>query len=400
MIATLASVAMAIVSPQLTRLPNGIPIVVEQQSQPYVFIQVLVKANDLSPTELGALEIVSAALFGETTNFSLRELKKLAWSAGGGISSTFAGDCVRLQLTTTKDRLAPAASLINEALRNPTFDDGILQKAISANKLHQQQIDRTVPLREIRNALALKKIGPASVGEISREYATALHLKVFRPGRIFIAAVGPVTPESIATALGGTLGNWQPQRPREPIGFKADERRSTSIFETALVTVRGPSPREAAFPAWLVACVAVGEGKRGLLNKVFRVDRGLSYVLGQTITARDNASYATFYVSTETGKRPSDLLQIIKSAPLLPADVQRAKALAIGRYKVGGIGEISFPESFANDHRTPSSRAFWLAWWEMQGESFSKDKALLSEIEKVSDDEVASVRSMWHSPGY
>ena len=67
-------------------------MVVETNASATVTVQVLVDIDDLTPTEAGAAEFMAAALFGETENYSLRELRRLAWSIGGSVASESAGD--------------------------------------------------------------------------------------------------------------------------------------------------------------------------------------------------------------------------------------------------------------------------------------------------------------------
>jgi predicted Zn-dependent peptidase len=393
MIAVLAA-GVVLSGPQLTRLANGIPIIVETTTDPLIAISVLIRTDDLPPLEMGAVQILSGALFGETQNFSLRQLENLTWESGGGISSIFAGDSIRLQLTTTKDRLLPTTSLLNETLRNPTFDEAELGRAIAANRRYQRWLDETIPLREISLSLAKIGLAPSPITEMTVTQAAALHGKVFRPNNISIAAVGPVDPEALANAFGGTLGHWNPQPPKPIKPFHEEMHRPNASFDTALMTVQGPSPKDQKFGAWLVACATIAEGKRSLLNRIYRVERGVSYLLGQVINIRKGISYATFFVST-SGKRPQDLSETVLRANISDQEVARAKALVAGRHVVGGLGELGFPESFSVDHRSLPRRAFWLAWWEMQGASVSRDRDLLKEIESVTTADVLAAAKKW-----
>ena len=63
-----ALVATALLGPQLTRLPNGIPVIVDTRARDLVTIQVVVRTDDLPPLEAGGAETMARALFGETEN--------------------------------------------------------------------------------------------------------------------------------------------------------------------------------------------------------------------------------------------------------------------------------------------------------------------------------------------
>lgn len=387
-------IASVVLGPQLTRLPNGIPVIVDAAAGDLVTLQVLVRTDDLTPLELGAVETMAAALLGETENYSLRELRRLAWSIGGAVVAESAGDCMLLQITTTGDRLRPAAAFISDALRRPAFSKVALDEAREKNAEQQAWIDRTPPLRELRTAVAAKGLGPTVVSSLTQEQARSLHAKVVRPERVAISVVGNVDSDTVALVLGASLGHWQPESPRPAAPIGADAPRASASFRTALAMVKGPLPKARGFAAWMAACIAIGEGKHGHLNRVYRVERAQSYVLGSHFTFRRDAAYCTFYVST-TGEAPADFAATVTQYRANDADASRAKAYLIGRYQVGGPTEVGRFGGFAIGHETDAARAFWLAWWEMKGAGISKDAAFADEVRKLTTAEMAAATRDW-----
>ena len=391
MIAAVA--ALALVGPQLTRLPNGIPVVVETTGRDLVTIQVLVRADDLSPLELGAAETMVGALFGETENYSLRELRRLAWSIGGAVASDSAGDCLRLQVTTTRNRLRPTAAFISDALRRPVFTEEALTEARQAELRRQAWVDRTPPLRDIRTALANAGIGAANVTALTADQAKAIHAKVVRPDRVAIAVVGDVDVESVATILGSSVGHWQAVDKPSVRSLRSADRSGTT-FKTALRTVQGPTVKSGKFAAWATACVAFGEGKLGSLNKNFRLKQS-AYILGSYFTFRHDSSYCTFYVST-TGEPPTESIKkSVSTFEPSEAEAARAKAYLAGRYLVGGPTETGRFGAFSIGHETDANRAFWLAWWELKGAGIGKDARFLAEIADLTHSEIAEAARSW-----
>jgi predicted Zn-dependent peptidase len=373
----------------LTRLPNGIPVVVETNASATVTVQVLVDIDDLMPTEAGAAEFMAAALFGETENYSLRELQRLAWSIGGSVVSESAGDCLRLQVTTTRDRLRPAAAFISDALRRPSFSPEVLADARRSESNRHSWIDRTPPLRDIRTQLAQLGHGPANVFTLSQDQARALHAKVVRPERVAIGVVGGVSADDVATIFGASLGHWQAEEtPRALPAIQAEAREALG-FDTALATLVGPAPNSPQFAAWMTACIALGEGKLGRLHQTFRLSNSI-YVLGSYFTFREKRTYCTFYVALTVDPPQDELSKTVGRFEATEAETQRAKAYLAGRYQVGGPTEIGRFGAFSIGHETEAARAFWLAWWELRGAGFNKDSSFLSEVQALSHDSVAN----------
>ena len=396
----LAIALAAAIGPQLTRLPNGIPVIVDEASQQdSVSIQVLVRIDDLPPIEMGAAETMAGALFGETENYSLRELRRLAWSIGGAVSAESAGDCLRLEVTTTPDRLRPTAALISDALRRPAFTQASLDYAWEEATQREKWLDRTPPLRDLRTVLAARGIGPMAVTRLTEEQARALHAKVVRPERVAIAVVGKVRADDVATIFGASLGHWQAsEAPRIPT-LRPDPPSKALGFQTATVTVEGPAPKEKGFTAWAVACMAFGEGKAGQLNRKYRVENALSYVLGSYFTFVADASYCTFYVSWIGERGVKDLPETLASFKPSSDDVDRAKSYLAGRYAVGGPTEVGRLGGFSIGHETDRYRAFWLGWWELKGAGITRDGTFAKSVTEVQPADVARAIEAWLSDG-
>lgn len=386
--------AIAVVGPQLMRLPNGIPVIVQATTDQRVAVEVLVRADDLTAIETGGMETLAGALLGETENYSLNELRRLAWSVGGSISTTFAGDCVRLSITTTAERLSPTAALISDALRKPAFTPESLAQAKLAEREHQNWIDRTPPLRDIFAALGNRGLGSVPVTTLTRDQALALHAKVFRPERVTIAVVGKVGADDVAKVFGASLGLWNSNEPDRAQPLRADLPRSAVAFRSALALVHGPDAKSPEFVPWMIACVALAEGKGSFLNQEYRVMRGSSYVVGSYLTFREGRSFATFYVST-TGDAPTDLVARVANFTPTSGAIRRARAFLSGRYLVGGPTDAGRIAGFAVGHESPANAAFWLAWWEMRGAGIARDAKFPAMVTAASDEEVLAACASW-----
>jgi predicted Zn-dependent peptidase len=359
-----------------------------------VQIEVLVRADDLNSVETGAVETLAGALLGETENYSLNELKRLAWAVGGSISTTFAGDCVRLSITTSPERLNPTAALISDALRKPAFTPESLASAQLAARGHQDWVDRTPPLRDLFTSLSKRDLAPTPLTTLTREQAVALHSKVFRPERVAIAVVGDITVESASKALGASLGLWgAPEAPRAP-AFSPDPPRKASAFQSAIATVEGPTVKAQDYVPWLIACIAFAEGKGSFLNQEFRVRTGQSYLHGGFLTFRSEATFCTFFVSS-SGDAVAGLSELVIGFRPSPEAIRRAKAFLAGRYLVGGPTESGRVSGFSAGHETQVMQAFWLAWWEMRGVGIKRDAQFAEMVVAATDEEVLAARAAW-----
>lgn len=386
MIAALTLAAVA--APQLIRLPNGIPVVVESTADRLVSIQALVRADDLTPEQAGGLEFLSGALFGETENYSLRELRNLAWIAGGSVEAAWAGDCLRLEITTTPDRLRPAAALLSEVLRKPLLTPSALSEARLLAKRRFERILATPPLSDVRAALTAQGLGAAPIDSLTEQQARGL-MPLITPNRTAIGVVGAVSPDTVGEVFGASLGHWRASDTQGLPALKPVMRTPQRLAR--VVTAAGPGIDEPDFAAWIVACVAVGEGKTSALNRKFRQEMGAAYLVGTVFAFRSSKSACALYV----GGRENSPLKVVTDSVPTDADVDRAKAYAAGRYEVGGVAEAGTVAAFAVGHETAAHRAFWHAWWQLHGAPISRDQTFAQELRSVTPEQARAAHVKW-----
>lgn len=388
-----ALVAAAVLSgPQLTRLSNGIPVIVHQRPDSLsVTLQALVRLDDLNPAELAEAEVVAGALFGETDSFSLQEFQRLAWSIGGNVSAEVSGDCLRVEVTTVKSHLHPAISFLTDALRRPTFNRGALEDGHRYRDRLHTFISQNPPFLGVRSLLASLSAGPAYVRQVSAGRAKALHQRYVRPERMAVAVVGDVAPESIATAL-SSLGGWTPDLPGRMTLAKGEKWGSADRFDSSIVAARGPKAGASDFPAWMTYCATVAQGKGSAISKEFRDKRGWSYIQGVVFSFRAAESLAAFYVSysyaADTKARTAELAAFLKSLTIDESAVNRAKAFLAGRYAVGRSESAMRLGAFTHGHIAPNEQAFWSAWWELKGAELGMDARFPELVKAITLDDV------------
>src|SRR6185503_12721648 len=178
------ALALLAAATQLVRLSNGIPVIVRTEPEsPLVAIETLIRADDLSPAELGECQVLAGAIFGETDSFTAQGLRTLGWSIGGGIRCAFTGDCLRLEIVTAKSHLEPTTTFLADVLRRPLFTEAALSEGWQSYNDIVERMSRTPPALELRSFLAKLGAGPLEPAPLTRDFALALHAKLFRPER-------------------------------------------------------------------------------------------------------------------------------------------------------------------------------------------------------------------------
>jgi hypothetical protein len=139
----------------------------------------------------------------------------------------------------------------------------------------------------------------------------------------------------------------------------------------------------------------LAEGKGSLLNREFRVSRGVAYVLGSYLAFREATSYCTFYVSSTNAIGVDELKNLVAGFAPDEKDIDRAKSFLIGRYAVGGPTEIGKLGAFSIGHETDAAHAFWLAWWELKGAGYGRDAEFPNLVQKVALPEAIEAVKNW-----
>lgn len=375
----IASLALLAAAAQLTRLGNGIPIVVEPRTNGgLVCVQALVDASDLTPEQLGGLEYVVACLLRESERLSVSELRALADRSGGAIESELTRDCVRIEITVPATHLSHAALLLGETLRRTKFtEEGI---AWAERKMARERADlrSLAHLAGIREVLAGAGCGPVDVERPKAGDAAALYAKVFRPERTAVGVVGDVSADDATRSLAGSLSTWEGGGARESRFRKAKGQGGhPDGYVTAAWVRKGPSVKGAEFPGWLLEVTALGRGKSSPLAKMVRRDGAWSYASGLSLTLRRSESVAVFFATfrggDESAAERSEQMRVGLERELAALDKGRrlaaAKALA-GFLAVGVAQADGRVGAFNQGMRGPRERAFWLAWGELRGLGF------------------------------
>ncbi len=382
------------VSPELIRLANGIPLIVDfREDSSLVTLVALARCDDQPADRLAALEVACRAVMRETQTFSTQRLRYLSWLVGGRVEVELANDTVRFEVTTAPSHFSLAATLLSEVTQRVSFGYASLEKA-SADVARDQDSRATMPwypgVREFRGELGIGPRGPVG---LTPAVASALWQEVVRPERMSLAVVGAMPTEAVVSRLSASFGLWEPVPApgfRVPRGrHQAEQARPHASIMAA---VRGPNVESDRFAAWLVYCTSIGWGAGSVLHSTIRNQQGWAYQTGCALTLRKTESHAIFYFTYLKGPDPAErrdeLNRLLRAATetLDQASVNRAKALLAGQYEVS-LGGPEGIVPFGQGHVAEWDSAFWLAWWELRG-GHSRDTKFVEEIRAVTLEQV------------
>lgn len=378
----IAFVAAAVFAPQLVRLGNGIPVIIETiPGASTVSVEVQVDAGGCSATEMGELEFLAAAMFGESENRSLRTMRSLAWQIGGAIGSDVTQDALRFHVRTSKAQLRPVVAFLSDVLRKPAFTEESLRMASNTLSRRDKRMGEDLLGLTFRVSAFDMKIGPGSAVSLSKEQATSAHARLIVPERIAIAVVGDVQPDEIARLLGGTLGGWvtaEPIRARQPrmtgVQLPADVSGFTFVME-------GPDVTSQGFASWMVLVSVLGMGKSSRINQVFREESGWSYLNGARIYPRLDRTHAICSVFRIGSGATPNVKQL--QSEISEPEFLRAKAYLLGRLSEGAPDEPGRVIPFGQGNADQEHRAYWSAWWQLRTNGRVSHRSFLETVGKV-----------------
>ena len=366
----------AVPTPAERTLANGLRVIVARDAGlPLVSAQLVVRSGaEVDPEGRAGLAAMTASLLTSGAGGrSATEIAEAAERLGASLNAGAGWDASRVTLSATAPNLEPAAALMADVARRPTF------AAEELDRLRTRTLDSLqVSLRQ-PNSVASLVAGPAvfagsgyghpangtpqSLPRLTREDVVRLHQTYYRPDNAVLVLAGDLTPEAGFALAERLFGDWaRPAAPLPAVSAPAPgvARRRVIVVDMpnsgqAAVQVLKPGIRRSDpqyFPA-LVADSVLGGGYSSRLNQEIRIKRGLSYGAGSFLDARRDAGL--FGVSTQTNVDNADEVTDLVLAeldrlgrdPVAAAELTPRKAVLTGRFgrgleTTGGLaGQIS-----------------------------------------------------------
>ena len=243
---------------------------------------------------------VAALLDKGTSSLTRQQVQDRLDEIKTEISVRSAPGRVTLTLTSRREHVPAAISLVGDLLRNPVFPAAALEelKRQALTGIEQQRkepeaiaetalarVGNPYPRGDVRHARSFDEM-VEDVNSVSLDKVQAFHRRFYSAAHVEFGAVGDMDVAQVRDALQGALGEWSaglpyqrvPQ-PRVP-GKPEQLTLSTPDKQNATMQVRQSLPLsdlDADFPALMMANHLLGGGGSSRLWKRIREAEGLSY---------------------------------------------------------------------------------------------------------------------------
>ncbi|HKC24558.1 MAG TPA: pitrilysin family protein [Thermoanaerobaculia bacterium] len=383
-------------------LANGLRVLVaERHEVPIAAARLVVMSGgEVDPKELAGLAQLTAALLAKGTETkSAPELAEAVESLGTSLSTNAEWDASAASLSVLATKLAPALSLLADAVRRPAFHQEEIER------LRKQRIDElSVSLGQpgvvaglVADRLVFGEspyghpIGgtPGSIARIKRDDVVALHRAWYRPDNAVLVLAGDVTPDGAFALAEKLFGDWAKPDGKPP----AHAASAAAVLAPRAVVVDKPESGQAAVvlatrgirrsdPDYYKGIVsnAVLTGYSGRLNQEIRVKRGLSYGAGSSLDSRRDTG--PFTASAQTKNESGGEVARLLGEELAKLEAGPPSADELTGRKMTLIG------GFSRRFETAEGLASTLASAALYGISFEELQRWIPTVEAVKPEDV------------
>ena len=385
------------------RLENGLTVIVrENPVAPVVAASLLVKMGTRweQPATAGMSNFVHAVMVKGTAKRSGSDLAEAVAALGGKISATGEMDYSEIRASALARFWRDLLGLVSELALEPKLAPGEVDPERDWLLGRIQKRRDNAPSRafdEFFAALygphpyALPVLGTAeSLARIDHAAIVAAYRAGYRPERMILSVSGQVSAaEVVAEArrlFGGQARGGAGAEPATPAAVSANRRVEVELpAQQAQILVGGlaPSLSDPDHAAVKVVSTILGGGMAGRLFVELRDKRGLAYTATSYYDPVRDPGALVLYLGTapENAARAEEALmrevERIRREPVGAEELARAKGYLLGRY--------------AMDRRTNERQAWYLAFYELQGQARDFPDRYRRAVEAVSPADVQRV---------
>ena len=391
------------------RLANGLTLSVrENPVAPVVAVSLLVKMGTRweDPASAGISNFVHAVMVKGTARRSGSELAEAVAALGGKISAT--GDMDHSEIRASalarfwRELLALVAELALEPKLQPAEVDverGFLLSRIQKRRDNPpaRAFDELYAALYAPHPYALPVLGtPESLARIDHAAIVAAYREGYRPARMILAVSGQVgAPEVLVEArrlFGGLPGGAAPAEPASPRPAGAGRRVEIEMpAQQSQILLGGlaPSLDHPDHAAVKVLSTILGGGMAGRLFVELRDKRGLAYTATSYYDPVRGPGALVLYLGTapENAARAEEALrrevERIQREAIGAEELRRAKGYLLGRYVM--------------DRRTNERQAWYLAFYELEGQGRDYPARYRGAVEAVTASDVQRVARQYLS---
>jgi len=361
--------ARAEVDIQSVTSPGGITAwLVEEPSIPFVALEIRFRggASLDDPDKRGAINLMTALLEEGAADMDARAFSRAQEELATTLGFDVSRDALSISARFLTENRDASIALLRAALLEPRFDDAAIER-VRGQVLSIIQSDKKDP-----NDIASQTFGPILYGDhpyaypvngstdsvtaLTRDDLLAAHADVLARDRLFVGAVGDITPEELGTMLDTLLGDLPetgaPMPPRAEVAIPpgvtvVDFATPQSV---AIFAQKGMAQSDPDYFAAVLLNHVIGGGsfESRLMNEV-REKRGLTYGVYSYLASRDLANVMMGSVSS-SNDRIAEAIDVIRdewrkaaTEGLTEEELQNAKTYITGAYplRFDGNGPIA-----------------------------------------------------------
>ncbi|MEM0947847.1 MAG: pitrilysin family protein [Pseudomonadota bacterium] len=322
-VSTLFAVCMAVpasaaVDVQEMTTPGGIDAwLVEEHSIPIAAIEIRFRggASLDAPGKRGAIHLMTALLEEGAGDLDAQGFAEAREEIAARIGFGVRDDSLSVSLRFLTENRDASFALLKTALIDPRFDQDAINR-VRAQVISGIRSDATDPNAIAGNTLNALTWGDhpygspqqgteASVSALTRDDLVDAHRAAIARDRIYVGAVGNITPEELSELLDDLLGDLpETGAPMPPDAAYMLEPGVTVVpFDTpqsvALFGHQGLARDDDDFlTAFVVNAVLGGSGFQSRLTQEVRVKRGLTYGIGAYLSPKDLGHMVVGQVAT------------------------------------------------------------------------------------------------------
>jgi zinc protease len=351
---------LAVQPPVEQKLPNGLRIVLaERRGVRLVTAQLLVlSGSEADPEKLSGLATLTATLLTKgTRKHNATALATAAEALGGSLDSGAGWNQSAVSITVAEPLLDPALALVAEVAMQPTFTQAELDRAriqaLDELKVAYAQPGTVASRAANRVLYGAAAYGhpasgtPASLQRITRDDMVSLHRSRYRPDNAVLVLAGDIDAARARRLAARHFGSWKaPAQRLAAVGPVTPNSLTTPVTvidmpssgQAAAVLVTPAPPGNTERAVGQVTNTVLGGGYSSRINQEIRIKRGLSYGAGSRLDARRQAGalLASVQTKNESAADVVGLLQVefdrLIATPVPADELAARKATLIGAF--------------------------------------------------------------------
>lgn len=289
--------------------PGGITAwLVQEHSIPFAALEIRIRggANLDEPGKRGAANLMMALLEEGSGDIDARTFQAQREGLAASFGFDIYDDSAAISAQFLTENRTEALALLRSALIEPRFDADAIER-VRAQVQSIIESDALDPSSLAGDAFMAAAFGDhpygsslngtaEAVAALTRDDLLAAHRNVLTRDRIFVGAVGDITPEELGVILDDLLGDLPaegpPLPPKVPFGLGAGVTvidypgpQSVALFGHSGITRDDPD----YFAAFLLNYILGDGGFESRLMQEVREKRGLTYGIGTYLVPKDLA---------------------------------------------------------------------------------------------------------------